>query len=530
VQSQILVIYPLHQSVTEEDFAALVKKLELDEKPVPTPKNPNDPPKLKSTAPTGDTTGYGAKPGSIYRIFLMRDRGSNESLKYGFVEFWTMEEATAAVTKFQVARNFTILGQPVMVSGIHTGVFVPDTREPVSESEKYSFAPLFNPALRVKYWDPTIYPSQLVVNAEPPAAIKGPNSDSEKADDVKKSKKRKADGTLAASSTKKSMPMMVGQMAKWQQKHAELYGGEAGGNDLNAHSDADAGIDRGGQGQRAPFRISMPSSSTATPIAAAGQRAPVKISLGGLSKMGTAQPVQPAALVSTTSTTADSPTGPVETSTPTPATSGKAIVSYVDRDKTCCLICMMKYKSIGDLEIHEKSRNHHNAMSDADKVKAALPRLAARDKRMREKAASDQPQNGVDESTTQYRDRAKERREAFNQPEKPKTLPPGSKVPRVDKLPRPPIEPEAPPAPPKSKGSTMLAKMGWSAGQGLGANGDGRTEAIATHAYEEGVGLGVEGGNLGDAAQLAERRTKGSYAEYVNSAQDKARERYNRMG
>jgi len=74
----------------------------------------------------------------------------------------------------------------------------------------------------------------------------------------------------------------------------------------------------------------------------------------------------------------------------------------------------------------------------------------------------------------------------------------------------------------------MLAKMGWT-GQGLGANGEGRTEIIATNAYQEGVGLGAEGGNLGDAAELAQRKTKNSYAEYLTTAQDKARERYNKM-
>jgi hypothetical protein len=76
----------------------------------------------------------------------------------------------------------------------------------------------------------------------------------------------------------------------------------------------------------------------------------------------------------------------------------------------------------------------------------------------------------------------------------------------------------------------MLAKMGWTSGSGLGANNDGRTEAIATNAYQEGVGLGAEGSNLGDAAELAERKTTGSYSDYLTNVQDKARERYNQMG
>lgn len=76
----------------------------------------------------------------------------------------------------------------------------------------------------------------------------------------------------------------------------------------------------------------------------------------------------------------------------------------------------------------------------------------------------------------------------------------------------------------------MLAKMGWMSGSGLGANGDGRTEVIATNAYQEGAGLGAEGANLGDAAELAEKKTRNTYADYVSTVQDKARERYNRLG
>ena len=45
----------------------------------------------------------------------------------------------------------------------------------------------------------------------------------------------------------------------------------------------------------------------------------------------------------------------------------------------------------------------------------------------------------------------------------------------------------------KSKiGSKLLAGMGWTQGQGLGLNNDGRTECIQVTRREEGVGLGGE--------------------------------------
>jgi hypothetical protein len=177
---------------------------------------------------------------------------------------------------------------------------------------------------------------------------------------------------------------------------------------------------------------------------------------------------------------------------------------------------MRKYKSTDEVDIHEKSRNHKTAMEDDEKVKAALPRLAARDKRQ---------QKQDEAQSAQYRDRARERRDIYNQPNRPSQpvkAKPDSKAAEESK---PAVK-----APAASKGAGMLAKMGWTSGSGLGANNDGRTEAIATNAYQEGVGLGAEGSNLGDAAELAERKTTGSYSDYLTNVQDKARERYNQMG
>src|SRR5699024_2410565 len=39
-------------------------------------------------------------------------------------------------------------------------------------------------------------------------------------------------------------------------------------------------------------------------------------------------------------------------------------VSYVDRTRLMCLICMMRYKSVEEVNIHEKSGNHKRAMED----------------------------------------------------------------------------------------------------------------------------------------------------------------------
>lgn len=498
VPSQILVVYPLASFVNESMLADDMKRLELVK-----PENPKDSsngaPKLKSTAPTGDTTGYGARPGSLHRVFLMRDVNTNESFKYGFAEFWTVEDAAAAMTKFRKSRSFTVAACPVTVSSTHMGVFVPEQREVTPEIDHLSFNPLFNPSIRVCYRDFHVYPSQQVVTTQPPEGESTSKRPADEGND-KKLKKRKADGSLPASSTKKMVPM-AGQMAMWQRKRDELRDGHDQGSDKPELSDVN----------RTPLRISLSGSGADGPKA----QPAIKISISGASKIGAPEPAA-------SSNPVVSETPALSDNTPKPPTdvAEKPPISYVDRDRLMCLICMRKYKSVDEVNIHEKSRNHANAMANEEQVKAALPRLAARDKRLQKEA-----KEKTDAAASQYRDRAKERRDAYNQPTKPTPAPHGKPKP-VSK----PEEPAPPAKPAQSKGAGMLAKMGWATGAGLGANGDGRTDVIVTNAYQEGVGLGAEGGNLGDAAQLAERKTKNSYADYVNTVQDKARERYNKMG
>lgn len=512
--------FPLAPSVTEDVLAVGASKLELAEKrPAPKPSG-EGPPKLKSTAPTGDGAGFGAKPGSLHRVFLMRHRNTDESLKFGFAEFWTVEDALAALDKFKRLRTFTIASAAVTVSTIHLGVFVPETREILPPIEKLSFFPLFNPTIRVKYWESSVYPSQKLVTEAAPEQPKA-KMDEESVDGVKKSKKRKAEGALPGAS-KKAAPMM-GQMAFWQKKHDEIHEGKKQA-ELNAQEREQEMMAR--SGERAPVKISLAGGGL--PPSGAESRGAIKMSLSSGAVV--------ASVSASTAPTLAAPRKETDDASTPKAEVAQSVASYVDHEKVCCLLCMMKYKSLDDLNTHERSRNHKTAMADEAKVKAAQPRIAARDKRMAKALEEAGGQGGSltpqdDDSAPQYRDRAKERRQVFSQPNKPGAPPPGAKsVPRRDDNSKTGGREASPPvAPLQSKGSAMLAKMGWSSGQGLGAKGEGRTEVIETHAYQEGVGLGAEGGNLGDAAELARRKTTNSYADYVDTVQDKARQRYSKL-
>ena len=87
----------------------------------------------------------------------------------------------------------------------------------------------------------------------------------------------------------------------------------------------------------------------------------------------------------------------------------------------------------------------------------------------------------------------------------------------------------APKKPVVSKAAAMMGKMGWVDGQGLGAGGTGRTEAIATDLYAPGVGLGAQGGKVGDAVAEAALRTQATPSDTAQRTLDKTRERYNQL-
>lgn len=100
---------------------------------------------------------------------------------------------------------------------------------------------------------------------------------------------------------------------------------------------------------------------------------------------------------------------------------------------------------------------------------------------------------------TEYRDRAAERRKAFNQPDKPgwTELNPEKKRkyadgPAAPVLPEPTIEPGKDES---NVGNQLLAKMGWKTGTGLGAEGAGRVEPIKVQQFAERAGLGASQGH-----------------------------------
>jgi len=162
VPSQFLLLRGLEATVAEELFAKGVAKLNKPTGPaVQSMQQLQKKSKVAST--TGDSN-LGAKEGTLRRVLLIRDRKTNESWRYGFAEYATIEEAQAALTRYNSFERFTIASKQVLVSYIHAGVFVP-VHNPSAATERFTFSPLSNPSIKLQYWDEEAYVTELVVNA-----------------------------------------------------------------------------------------------------------------------------------------------------------------------------------------------------------------------------------------------------------------------------------------------------------------------------------------------------------------------------
>lgn len=195
-----------------------------------------------------------------------------------------------------------------------------------------------------------------------------------------------------------------------------------------------------------------------------------------------------------------------------------AILSYCNLTKRCCYLCSRQFKTEVEVNKHERLSDLHSSnLADESLVAKATAKMAKAGLTPEPITAS------ASDDLGDYRDRAKERRQAFGSSKKI-SLPmkkPASK-PENDEI-------EEDEAAPSSKGASLLGKMGWSAGEGLGAQGTGMTAPISSDMYVQGVGLGAQGGKVGDAAGEASRNTKNDYNDFLERTRDKAKERFQSM-
>lgn len=428
---------------------------------------------LKLTVPNGVTpesskTGpIGAREASLKRILLVRDRKTDESWRYGFVEFATATEAQAALVAYNRMEKFTISSKPVTASYIHPGVFVPVYNAPKG-AERFTFLPMtanVGGGLRLAYWDDDGYVSEHIVakseetpkmKAEGKEKTRGSKGTKDGADDKSKTKKRKAEkesiNGAAPTATKKAVPA---HLQFWQNRHSELHG------------------------------IKNPETTNSKPETDGG-------STDGSEKESTGS-------------------GTKKRKTEQNGEELSQRESFADMNKLACLLCSRMFKTPEKVHEHERVSNLHlTNLKDPAMREAALKKLAKAG--INTTPASNEPE---------YRDRAKERRQVFGKSTTPAAA---KKIPA--KKESPPPEPEQP-----SKGAALLGKMGWTSGQGLGVSGEGRTEHVIAEMYTQGAGLGMKGAKVGDVEEVSKGGGigGGSYSEFVKRTKEKAKERYQEM-
>lgn len=130
------------------------------------------------------------------------------------------KDSQAALTKFNSLDKFTISSKPVLLSFVHSGVFVPVINY-TSAMERFTFSPLTNRSMKLAYWDEEAYVSELMLAPEEIKSAFKLNEENSSAGKVQgaavaekegilkatrqadgKAKKRKAEESTAASNKK----------------------------------------------------------------------------------------------------------------------------------------------------------------------------------------------------------------------------------------------------------------------------------------------------------------------------------------
>ncbi|CAO3577170.1 unnamed protein product [Absidia cylindrospora] len=200
-------------------------------------------------------------------------------------------------------------------------------------------------------------------------------------------------------------------------------------------------------------------------------------------------------------------------------------VDFGDYQLMACLLCNRKFKSKQDI-------TRHQALSDLHKKNSQDPVAIGKARaKLRQQAAKQATPAAVDdvssssETPITYRNRAAERRQAYNQPECPDLELPYNKRPP---LARPSQETKAKksfesgaaltkPVADDNVGARMLQQMGWKRGQGLGKEGSGIVDPVTAERYAQGAGLG--------SANAKSRIDSGGGHSYKDRAKELARRR-----
>lgn len=224
--------------------------------------------------------------------------------------------------------------------------------------------------------------------------------------------------------------------------------------------------------------------------------------------------------------------------------------NYLDEEKKACLLCQRQFKTLEVLrrhsiesDLHKKNLQDQDRCSEGRKRKIASTAVAdsvtstgmkkAGFAPVRQSDTSDTRDDATSEgmptsgSSTEYRDRAAERRIVFGTEAIAKAKAMAKKRPFSDDA---TLEYALPAKLDETSiGGALLAKMGWTAGKGLGSDGGGRTDPIITHVYAPRVGIGSQRNNkfAPTVEEYSSKHTKFVHGGKAYERSARMQERYN---
>lgn len=219
---------------------------------------------------------------------------------------------------------------------------------------------------------------------------------------------------------------------------------------------------------------------------------------------------------------------------------------YLDEGKKACILCQRQFKTLEVLkrhsiesELHKKNLRDEDCCSEGRKRKKLSDSISISTGMKKagfapvQKDSTDEGDSSTTaESNIEYRDRAAERRIVFGTEAiakakamtKKRPHPSGSSNTIVSAS----DDTIATKLDESSIGGSLLAKMGWTAGKGLGTNGEGRTDPIITYVHTPGAGIGSRGGSkpAPTVEEYSSRQTKFIQGDKTYQRSAKMQERY----
>ncbi|KAI9708746.1 MAG: hypothetical protein M1820_003701 [Bogoriella megaspora] len=525
--TRYLLVRELDQKCKEATFYTGVKKL---------CKDGSKPKAAGSGMNIASTTGIdnlGPPLDSIRRVYIIRDRRSNTSWTFGFVELRSVADVKSALEKFKAYRgSYTISSKNVEVSAAHSGVFM-HARD--KEPEHFTFIPA-NSNQRYVYKDTQAYASSHKELEDEMKAQEEAQLSTAQAQEASKAptkvKKRKADVEQFAAPIKKTAPAPAPvQLQRWQQHHDELHGtarkddneesiesAVPPSNQVLSDAMDNVELEDDTQYDHDPFLVENFCDGEGEFTCYLCER-----------WYESNQDLYDH--VSNNKEHRELLKDPARTKQ-----AGQFFQHFVtDCESTFafaknkgCALCEMCFPTLVRLVWHEwrPDSRHTENLQDPAKRRRALAFIRwhqlkwykdnknkAKVMKARNRKARALLAQAEEEAEAQrYHDRAAERRADNDRSSKEK---------EKSSSPEPVVE--------SSVAKSLMSKMGYKEGEGLGASGQGMVAAIGQDLYAAGVGLGHEEGKVGDAVEEANKKTKDGYGDFVQRTKDNAKARYEKM-